>query len=99
MKYGLEQGIVLCPVCSQELNVNIPRWRVPAELRDLLEDTETLVALSQLFHEKRSLEEAARAVSISSERASRVLNFLSVELCGCRAVTCISCLDDYRSEL
>jgi hypothetical protein len=99
MAQALEKLVALCPLCSEEINLGILEWRVSSEWRSILADREKLVLLSQLFHEKRSLEQAAQMISISSEQASRLLNFLSIELCGCRTVTCISCLDDYRSEL
>jgi hypothetical protein len=99
MAQTLEKPVALCPLCSEEIDLDIPASRFSAAYRDLLADREKLVVLSRLFHEKRSLDGAARMVSISSERAARLLNFLSVELCGCRTVTCVSCLDDYRSEL
>ena len=99
MAQTLEKQVALCPLCSEEIDLDIYSSRVSASYRDLLADREKLIILSRLFHEKRSLDDAARTVSISIELASRMLNFLSVELCGCRTVTCVSCLDDYRSEL
>ena len=99
MAQTIEKRVASCPLCRAEIDLDIPDWRVSAEWTDLLADREKLVILSNLFHEKRSLEEAARGVSISLELASRMLNFLGTELCGCRTVTCVSCLDDYRSEL
>jgi hypothetical protein len=99
MAQTIENQVVLCPLCREEIDLDIPDSRVSSEWFDLLADREKLGRLSRLFHEKCSLEDAARIVSISSERASRMLNFLSLELCGCRTVTCVSCLDDYRSEL
>lgn len=99
MAQTIEKQVALCPLCRDEIDLDIPDWRISSKWRDLLADRENLVVLSQLFHEKRSLEEAARVVSISIEQASRMLNFLGAEICGCRTVTCVSCLDDYRSEL
>lgn len=99
MAQTIEKQVASCPLCREEIDLDIPDWRVSSEWRDLPADREKLVILSQLFHEKRSLEEAARVVSISIEQASRMLNFLGAELCGCRTVTCVSCLDDYRSGL
>ena len=99
MAQTIEKAVALCPICGEEIALDIPDWRVGSKWRDLLADREKLVTLSSLFHEKGSLEEAARVVSISRDEASRMLNFLGAELCGCRTVTCVSCLDDYRSEL
>jgi len=99
MAQTIEKQVALCPLCRAEIDFDIPAWRASSEWRDLIEDREKLVTLSQLFHEKRSLVEAARVVSVSIEQASRMLNFVGAELCGCRTVTCVSCLDDYRSEL
>jgi len=99
MAQTIEKQVAVCPLCKEEIDLDTPDWRVSSEWRDLLADRKNLVSLSQLFHEKRSIEEAARVISISTEQASRLLKFLSVELCGCRTVTCVSCLDDYRSEL
>ncbi len=99
MAQAIEKHVALCPLCREEIDLSIPDWRVSSSFRDLLADREGLVTLSWLFHERHSLDEAARVLSISQERALRMLSFLSVELCGCRTVTCVSCLDDYRSEL
>jgi hypothetical protein len=39
------------------------------------------------------------SATITPALAETLLQFLCTEICGCRAVTCVSCLDDYRNLL
>ena len=96
MAQTLDNTICACPLCGEELTLNLPRWQVPA---DLPPDCNEWARISEEFRALRSIEATAAALSISEETARRVLEFLCTEVCGCRAVTCVSCLDDYRNEL
>ena len=88
-----------CPLCGEELSLAVRDWQVSAEWRDVLEHRELWAAVSEAFRAQSSIDKAAERLSITREDTTRVLEFLCTELCGCRAVTCVSCLDDYRSEL
>lgn len=77
----------------------MPDWRVSTEWRDVLAYRELWAQVSSGFSTYQSIDEAASQLLITPEAALRVLDFLCKELCGCRAATCVSCLDDYRSEL
>lgn len=96
MAQTLENTTCVCPLCGEELLLNLPRWQIPASLPA---DCDEWAKIAEAFRERRSIEDAAAALSISEESARRVLEFLCTEICGCRTVTCVSCLDDYRSEL
>ncbi|HXG67937.1 MAG TPA: hypothetical protein VNO70_22755 [Blastocatellia bacterium] len=89
----------LCPLCGEGIALDFPDWRVPAGWRDALAHRDKWVAVAAEFRARQSIEEAAQALAINRELAARLLDFLCSEVCGCRAVTCVSCLDDYRSEL
>lgn len=99
MAQALEANCVLCPLCDAEISIEAPDWRVAAGWRDVIEHREMWPRVAGAFREHRSIDEAARGLFITREVAERILDFLCKELCGCRAVTCVSCLDDYRSEL
>ncbi|MEK6299462.1 MAG: hypothetical protein AABO41_01975 [Acidobacteriota bacterium] len=99
MAQALEAISTLCPLCDGQISLDVPDWRVTAGWRDVLEHREVWTRVADAFREYRSIDEAASRLSITSEVAERVLDFLCKELCGCRAATCVSCLDDYRSEL
>ncbi|HEX8089432.1 MAG TPA: hypothetical protein VF762_11295 [Blastocatellia bacterium] len=88
-----------CPLCGEEINLDLPGWRVPAKWRDALAYRDKWGDLSAEFRASRSIEVAARRLLISPDEARFLLDFLCAEICGCRRVTCPSCLDDYRSEL
>jgi hypothetical protein len=89
----------ICPLCEEEISLDLPRWRVPAKWRDALAYRDKWSDLSTEFRASRSVEEAARRLSIPADDVRFVLDFLCTEICGCRLVTCVACLDDYRSEL
>jgi hypothetical protein len=86
-------------LCGEEISLDVSDWRVPAEWRDVLAYRELWAQVSDAFRACRSIDGAASQLSVSRGVAERVLDFLCKEVCGCRAVTCVSCLDDYRSEL
>jgi len=99
MAHAVEANHTLCPLCDGEISLDVPDWRVTAGWRDVLAHREHWARVSEAFRDYRSIDEAATSLSIPREVAERVLDFLCTELCGCRAATCVSCLDDYRSEL
>ena len=99
MAQAVETNLTTCPLCGDEISLDVPDWRVSAEWRDVLAHRDLWAQTSTAFRAYRSIDAAASQLSISPEAATRVLEFLCKELCGCRAATCVSCLDDYRSEL
>jgi hypothetical protein len=88
-----------CPLCGEELSLDLNDDRVAAKWRDLLAYRDRWRDVSESFAETRSIDRAAIKLSLSGDITKRILDFLCLELCGCRRVTCVSCLDDYRSEL
>ncbi|HSE97517.1 MAG TPA: hypothetical protein VLD57_04550 [Blastocatellia bacterium] len=99
MAQAIESLIAPCPLCGEALDLNIPDHRVAAGWRDVLEYRNLWPRVVEQFRSERSIEAAAKRLSIKIEIAARLLDFLCSEVCGCRAVICVSCLDDYRSEL
>jgi len=89
----------ICPLCEEEISLDLPRWRVPAKWHGALAHRDKWSDLSTEFRASHSIEEAARRLSIPADDVRFVLDFLCTEVCGCRLVTCVACLDDYRSEL
>ncbi|HVG18692.1 MAG TPA: hypothetical protein VNI02_06535 [Blastocatellia bacterium] len=97
-----DRGVALtckCPLCEQEISLELPDRRVPARWQGALAHRDKWADISAEFRAIRSVEGAARRLSVSEDEARFLLNFLCAEICGCRLVTCPSCLDDYRSEL
>jgi hypothetical protein len=90
---------VLCPLCDEELGLDVPIHRVPAKWRDAFRQRDNWIAVAQQFRAHQSIEVAAQALSITPALALYLLQFLCTEICGCRTVTCVSCLDDYRNLL
>jgi hypothetical protein len=88
-----------CPLCEEEISLDIPDRRVPAKWLRALAYRDKWGNLSAEFHASRSIEDAAQRLSLTVDEARFLLDFLCTEVCGCRLVTCVSCLDDYRSEL
>jgi hypothetical protein len=88
-----------CPLCGEEIDLDLPDWRVPAKWRDALAYRDKWGHLAAEFRASRSIEAAARRLFISEDEARFLLNFLCAKICGCRLVTCPSCLDDYLGEL
>lgn len=90
---------VRCPLCDEELDLQVPAHRVPARWREALHQRQLCIAVAGQFRARQSIEAAAQALSITPALAEYLLQFLCTEICGCRTVTCISCLDDYRNLL
>ena len=88
-----------CPLCGEQVSLDLPDNRVSAKWRGALPYRDKWAAVSDEFRATGSIEEAAARLSIATETARLLLEFLCLEVCGCRAVTCVSCLDDYRSAL
>lgn len=99
MAQTIENAIGSCPLCGEQLSLDIPDRRVAAKWRDALAHRDKWSTVSDEFCARGSIEAAAAQLSISTETARLLLEFLCTEVCGCRAVTCVSCLDDYRSAL
>jgi hypothetical protein len=89
----------LCPLCDQELDLTIADDRVAAKWRTVLTHRHLWAEVAEQFRACQSIEVAAEALSITPELSETVLQFLCTEICGCRRVTCVSCLDDYRNLL
>jgi hypothetical protein len=89
----------LCPLCGEEISLDLPDSRVPAKWRGAVAHRDKWSDVAAEFRASRSIEGAAERLSISTEETRFLLNFLCAEICGCRLVTCVSCLDDYRGEL
>jgi hypothetical protein len=89
----------LCPLCDTEIDLGVPIHRVSAKWRDAFRQRHQWKAVAQQFRAHQSVEIAAQALSITPALALYLLRFLCTEICGCRTVTCISCLDDYRNLL
>jgi hypothetical protein len=91
--------VAQCPLCGEAISLDMPDWRAPAKWRDALRYRELWSVVSVEFRASRSVDGAALKLSIPADRVRFLLEFLCTELCGCRLTTCVSCLDDYRSEL
>ncbi len=89
----------LCPLCGNELDVQEAGERVSAQSQDVLVWRKDWAAIAAAFTAQRSLSKAALQLAMPEEEMLQVLNFLCLEVCGCRTVTCPPCLDDYRSVL
>jgi len=99
MAQTIASSTSLCPLCGQEIDLKVQDWRIPSKWRSVIEHRDKWALLALEFREQQSIAEAANRLAIDSKLAAHLLDFLCTELCGCRAVTCVSCLDDYRSEL
>jgi hypothetical protein len=88
-----------CPLCDEEVSLPPAAHRVPAQWREAFRHRQILGELSEQFRARQSIELAARELSISAALGEYLLQFLCREICGCRTVTCVSCLDDYRNLL
>jgi hypothetical protein len=95
----IEESIGICPLCGEEIRLDLFDRKVPAKWRDVIEHRDKWSVVAREFRSRGSIEDAARALLVSPEIARRLLEFLCIEVCGCRAVTCVSCLDDYGSDL
>jgi hypothetical protein len=99
MAQAIEKLRAACPLCGESLDLDIADWKVAAKWRDVLSHRDCWSDVSNEFRDCQSIAGAAGRLSISPEVAARILEFLCTDVCGCRTVTCVSCLDDYRSEL
>jgi hypothetical protein len=88
-----------CPLCDEALDLRIADHRISAKWREVLAHRDLWAEVAAEFRARQSIEAAAKALSIPSQLAETLLQFLCTEICGCRAVTCVSCLDDYRHVL
>lgn len=99
MAQSVENSVAACPLCGEAIDLGVPDWKVASKWRDVLPQRDRWANVSIAFRERQSIPEAARDLALSHELTSLILDFLCTDLCGCRASTCVSCLDDYRSEL
>jgi hypothetical protein len=90
---------VICPLCGEWLDTTIADHRVSAKWHEALDHRDKWAEVAEQFRLRQSVEAAAEALAIAPALAEMVLRFLCLEMCGCRAATCVSCLDDYRSLL
>lgn len=88
-----------CPLCDEALDLSIADHRISAKWREALAHRDLWAEVAAEFRTRQSIEAAAEALSIPPRLAETMLQFLCTEVCGCRAVTCVSCLDDYRHVL
>jgi hypothetical protein len=89
----------LCPLCNETIDLNQPLRRISPEWSEALLHRNQWVAVAEAFRMLQSIEAAAEALRLTPELVERILQFLCLEICGCRRVTCPACLDDYRSAL
>ena len=99
MAQALTAQTAHCPLCGDELALDIAAHRVPLKWRGALFYRDRWAAASDAFAETRSIEGAAAHLSIPPAMTELILGFLCREVCGCRRVICTSCLDDYRNAL
>lgn len=99
MAQAADEATARCPLCGEEINLDVAYWKVSPKWRDMLAHRNIWALTSIEFRERQSIADAARRIGVPPELAARVLDFLYADLCGCRAAICVSCLDDYRSEL
>ena len=99
MAQALAEQVAVCPLCGDELSLDIAAHRVPAKWRAVLFYRDRWAAVSTAFAATQSVEGAAARLRITPAMAELILGFLCREVCGCRRVICTSCLDDYRNAL
>ena len=99
MAQAITETTCPCPLCGGELALDFSDDRVGAKWRGLLAYRDRWREVSDSFTETRSVDLVALKLSLPVDVARQILEFLCLEICGCRRVTCVSCLDDYRSEL
>ncbi len=89
----------LCPLCNETIDLDQPLHRLSPEWREVLLHRNQWAAVAEAFRTLQSIEAAAEALTLAPELVEQILQFLCLEICGCRRVTCPACLDDYRSAL
>ena len=95
----LAPAIGLCPLCDEEIALDLPDYRISGKWRELLAYRGIWAAVAAEFRARQSIERTAEYFAISPELTAALLRFLSEEVCGCRRAICVSCLDDYRNVL
>jgi len=99
MAQALAESVTACPLCGDELTLDIAAHRVPMKWRGVLFYRDRWAAVAAAFAATESIEGAAAHVAVTPAMAELILGFLCREVCGCRRVICTSCLDDYRNAL
>jgi hypothetical protein len=99
MAQALATATALCPLCGDELSLDIAAHRVPLKWRGVLFYRDRWTAAAEAFAATESVEGAAARIGIPPAIAEMILGFLCREVCGCRRAICTSCLDDYRNAL
>ncbi len=88
-----------CPLCDEAIDLVAPLGRLSTEWRDVLLHRDRWAEVAEAFRRLQSIEAAAEGLALTPEIVEQILQFLCLEICGCRRVTCPACLDDYRSAL
>jgi hypothetical protein len=88
-----------CPLCDEAIDLDQPLVRISAEWSQVLLLRDRWAEIAEAFRNLESIEAASAALTLTPELTEEVLQFLCLEICGCRRVTCPACLDDYRSAL
>ena len=99
MAQAIAEQVGVCPLCGDELNLDIAAHRVPVKWRGALFYRDRWAAVSEAFAATQSIEGAAARLGLTPAIAELLLAFLCREVCGCRRAICTSCLDDYRNAL
>ena len=88
-----------CPLCNEVIDLDKPRQRISTAWHEVLVHRDLWAKVAESFRRLQSIEAAAAALALTPELTEQILQFLCLEICGCRRVTCPACLDDYRSAL
>ena len=99
MDLSCPPAFTICPLCAEEIALDVPAYQLSGKWHEALAHRDKWATVATQFRIHQSTEKAAAALSIPPELAEYLLQFLCVVVCGCRTVTCVSCLDDYRSVL
>ncbi len=99
MAQAIAERLAICPLCGDELSLDIAAHRVPVKWRAALFYRDRWAAVSEAFAATQSVEGAAARLQLTPAITELILGFLCREVCGCRRAICTSCLDDYRSAL
>jgi hypothetical protein len=99
MAQAIAEQVAVCPLCGDQLNLDIAAHRVPLKWRGALFYRDRWAAVSEAFAATESIEGAAARLGIPPVISELILAFLCREVCGCRRAICTACLDDYRNAL
>jgi hypothetical protein len=99
MAQALADLVTACPLCGDELTLDIAAHRIPLKWRGVLFYRDRWAAVAEAFAAAQSFEGAAARLALPPTTVELILGFLCREVCGCRRVICTSCLDDYRNAL